>query len=99
MIPLSQIQQLTFPSLSLHEILKQQQHDCCLLGMVRIAPLLLLAGIFEHLHTFFTLILCKGVKAKLWISMGARTEWCLLELGGVHVFALMFSIKGTCLAM
>lgn len=65
----------------------------------RSSPVAIARDFWTSSYLFFTLLLRKGARAKLQISMGALTEWCVIELGRVHVFALMFCIKGTRLAM
>lgn len=74
----------------------------CLLSAVRgqrSSPVAIARDFWTSSYLFFTLLLRKGARAMLQISMGALTEWCLIELGRVYVFALMFHIKGTRLAM
>jgi len=65
----------------------------------RSSPVAIAKDFWTSLYLFLTLILRKGAREKLQISMGALTEQRLLELGRVHVFALMFGVKGTHLGM
>ena len=67
--------------------------------MVRGDPQLLLPGILSILIPFLHFDFAKRTRTKLSISFRALAGQSLLELGAMHVFALMSGIKSTHLAM